>query len=668
MKKQLFSLGATLAMVAGLALSGTAVSAAGQPDFSDNFDRADLGSNYAVAGAASITDGKLVFDSVGAAGVGGVKIITEKFQDYTLQFDVNLTAGAAQMFLVSTGLQANTAPTAEELNPSFIKFDVNDVYVTNAAPYNRLWASATPNNTDMTLKMEVIAGDVKLYKKGAAEADSAFVQLATTFPSPIRVSEDSGYISLMYEGQVKAVVDNLTVTAINSASVTARDRSGVTVDDGASTISLPNYPQGVTMNDLVKDLIVEGATSTAVTKADGTAVAATDKIESGMKLLLKLGEVTKRTYTIQLTDMPANPTVDFTDDFERAEIGDNYLVNVTEGEIAIKDGKLVFNKPQDINGVYVKTPTALRNYTLSFDFKPEEGSAYLALVVGLKEPVKGNYITPYTTRISIGTEMYNVSDYHSGVNQLNYTPGSGLDTDPTNAGGNAWWRTGNLGVELGDDEYMNMRLVFEDGTLRMYYKRNTDPDYMLYVEHSAWKGVQSNGYIGFLAQGSKNCQFSIDNLSIVSEIPAKLDLNEKSGEFSFNDKAATLDSATGKVNIAYAENLRTVAQLKAAVTCTDKLVSAVVLDKDGNIVADDAALISGMFLGLAKNDVAFSRFEMVVEEKSVKPTDPTDPTNPTKPSSPDDDKTPSTGAAMPLAVLFVATVSAAGVMIGKKRG
>ena len=567
MKKRMLSLGVSMAMLVGITVSGISTRAATLPDFSDNFERTTVGSQY-VGNCASISGGKLVLDSKDVGGLSGVVLTAQKFQDFVLQFDVNAHAYAnGQMFTLATGLADADAPSPADRQASSLQFgniDSTLISLTGVNSQSRYSWGSIPYDTDITLRLSVTAGVFNLSFKRATDTDYTAITGAGT------LSTADGYIALMYEGEVKAVIDNLTVTTAGEAAVTAKPNSGVTVVATAETITLPDYPQGVTPTDLVKDLAIEGATSIAVTKADGTAIANTDKIENGMKLLVKRGDVTKRIYTIALTAMPASPTANFTDNFDRAELGDNYTVSCSAGSIGIQDGKLTFNKPNDVGGVYMKTPQ-VRNFTMSFDFKPEEGSSYLAIMTGLTAPGNpGNYITPYTTRISLGTELYNVSDYHLGEGQLNYVAGSGLDTDANTANGNSWWRTGNLGINLEDNEYLNVRMVFENGSLRMYYKLNTDPDWMLYIEHSTWKGVQSNGYISFMAQGNLNCAFSIDNLSITSNIPAPLSLNDKSGNVTMSNAAITL--ANGAVNVAYSADVQTVKQLKALVACEDTTV------------------------------------------------------------------------------------------------
>lgn len=225
-----------------------------------------------------------------------------------------------------------------------------------------------------------------------------------------------------------------------------------------------------------------------------------------------------------------------------------------------------------------------------------------------------------------------------------------------------------------EGQFLNIRLVFDKAgdktAMRMYYKLNTDPDWMLYVEHSSWVGVESAGYIGFLSQGAA-ADFAIDNLRIDSVVPQKLDLKENSGKYAFSDTAVT--EANGKISVAYKDSLRTVKALTAAVTCEDATVTPVVLDADGQVVTDEnAALATGMSLGLSKNNVVFVSVPL---EVAAKPADPTTspsaesdattaPTTATTPAG-SDSEAPATGAALPFAALALTALAAGALILTK---
>ena len=284
-----------------------------------------------------------------------------------------------------------------------------------------------------------------------------------------------------------------------------------------------------------------------------------------------------------------------------------------------------------------------------------------------------NYWTAGTTRIALAPTVYNVGDPVTGGGQLLYTPGSGLDTDAANAGAQCWWRPGYDVANMEEGQFLNIRLVFDKAgdktAMRMYYKLNTDPDWMLYVEHSSWVGVESAGYIGFLSQGAA-ADFAIDNLRIDSVVPQKLDLKENSGKYAFSDTAVT--EANGKISVAYKDSLRTVKALTAAVTCEDATVTPVVLD--GQVVTDEnAALATGMSLGLSKNNVVFVSVPL---EVAAKPADPTTspsaesdattaPTTATTPAG-SDSEAPATGAALPFAALALTALAAGALILTKK--
>lgn len=367
----------------------------------------------------------------------------------------------------------------------------------------------------------------------------------------------------------------------------------------------------------------------------------------------------------------------FSDDFERDTLGDTYTSTADEAAVGVKDGQLVFKNNVDGTGVFVKLPEALGDsYALSFDFKQGETSTALAVMVGLTDVGNpSNYWTAGTTRIALAPTVYNVGDPVTGGGQLLYTPGSGLDTDAANAGAQCWWRPGYDVANMEEGQFLNIRLVFDKAgdktAMRMYYKLNTDPDWMLYVEHSSWVGVESAGYIGFLSQGAA-ADFAIDNLRIDSVVPQKLDLKENSGKYAFSDTAVT--EANGKISVAYKDSLRTVKALTAAVTCEDATVTPVVLDADGQVVTDEnAALATGMSLGLFKNNVVFVSVPL---EVAAKPADPTTspsaesdattaPTTATTPAG-SDSEAPATGAALPFAALALTALAAGALILTKK--
>ena len=90
MKKQVFSLGASLAVLATMALSGFGAAAEGTTVFSDDFERDTLGDTYtstADEAAVGVKDGQLVFkNNVDGTGVF-VKLPEALGDSYALSFD-----------------------------------------------------------------------------------------------------------------------------------------------------------------------------------------------------------------------------------------------------------------------------------------------------------------------------------------------------------------------------------------------------------------------------------------------------------------------------------------------------------------------------------------------------------------------------------------------------
>ena len=126
--------------------------------------------------------------------------------------------------------------------------------------------------------------------------------------------------------------------------------------------------------------------------------------------------------------------------------------------------------------------------------------------------------------------------------------------------------------------------------------------------------------------------------------------------------------------MAYKDSLRTVKALTAAVTCEDATVTPVVLDADGQVVTDEnAALATGMSLGLSKNNVVFVSVPLEVAAKTADPTTSpsaesdatTAPTTATTPAG-SDSEAPATGAAIPFAALALTALAAGALILTKK--
>ena len=114
MKKQVFSLGASLAVLATMALSGFGAAAEGTTVFSDDFERDTLGDTYtstADEAAVGVKDGQLVFkNNVDGTGVF-VKLPEALGDSYALSFDFKQgetsTALAVMVGLTDVGNPSN---------------------------------------------------------------------------------------------------------------------------------------------------------------------------------------------------------------------------------------------------------------------------------------------------------------------------------------------------------------------------------------------------------------------------------------------------------------------------------------------------------------------------------------------------------------------------------
>lgn len=210
----------------------------------------------------------------------------------------------------------------------------------------------------------------------------------------------------------------------------------------------------------------------------------------------------------------------WSDDFERAELGDRYISTAKSG-IKLENGRLHFtNTVADAEGLFFNTKKLGNRFAISFDINMQEGSACPALLVGIdmqNPPIM--YWDSSADRISLYMEKYMIG---RGEKQLDNEANRGTDADVIPSAV-ASLQPHCTAYMKDAEEYLNVCLVFdeEDGenVLRVYYKLNTDPDKDMNMLRSVWKGVDPAGYIGLVAQGHLSADFWVDNLKVTTVLP-----------------------------------------------------------------------------------------------------------------------------------------------------
>lgn len=468
MKKSLLAIVLICTMVLGLFGGSFSVYAAPAEVFADDFSDASLTGKYTVAGdTASVVDGKLVIDST-ATVYGGALITKQKVNSFVLEFDLNNTCEGGNTFSVITGIQNKDAFDLNDWNASAVLFgSVDSTCVNNSAgAWQRYSWYNVPVKTDVRVRITVDTGVFKIEHKVAGAADWTVIE--DHAGGTIALQPTEGYIALAINGAGKATIDNISLTAEPAAEEPA-----------------PSETE---------------ATEPAETEPEATEPEATEP-------------ATEPEATEPKPTVPAGEFY-WEDNFDgRTELGDMWLPNLgANGSVSIVDGKLKFDKIDDATGIFLKTQAMGNKFTVSFDLNMQDGSGNVAFLFGIDAPeTPAVYWDSNVNRFSMGMATYT-------YNELPYTPGSGTDTDPAAANIQCWWRPHCSPAAKAEDEYVNVRLVFDvvdgENIVTVYYKLNTDPDSELDVARAVWKGVDAAGYIGIVSQGHLTANFTIDNLVI----------------------------------------------------------------------------------------------------------------------------------------------------------
>ncbi len=352
-------------------------------------------------------------------------------------------------------------------------------------------------------------------------------------------------------------------------------------------------------------------------------------------------------------DEEIDESVVFFDDFSEDGIAENY-VPAYGANLTVKDGRLVFNSPaapEASSGAYpgfaVNLPEKLpESYTVSFDFNPVGMPQPMFLEVGCDTAaVPGNWWTGGNlyTMLQLHPDAYLFSDSENAGSYLDFSTNSGTDTPETEeqVAGQPWngahykaW----IADSFGDERYtagsmedagalMSMRIVFDKTgdtpEVRVYYKRDIDPEWHLGIERAAFTGLKKTaGYIAF--QSSVAGDFIIDNLKIETDIPVKQNLTPESGDFAFNSADYSVTEAedgTKTVNVPVGT---TVQQLIDAISTKDAEVDVYVSSAaapDGPV--DSSLVISAgnvgegsLYVNLVKNGTVIGTYLITPVEKS----------------------------------------------------
>lgn len=473
MKKSLLAIALICTMVLGLFGGSFTVNAAPAEVFADDFSDASLSGKYTVvADTASVVDGKLVIDST-ATVYGGAMITKQKVNSFVLEFDLNNGCEGGNTFSVITGIQNKDAFDLNDWNKSAVLFgSVDSMCVNNSAgQWQRYSWYNVPVKTDVRVRITVDTGVFKIEHK-AAGAD--WVVIEDHAGGALSLQPTEGYIALAINGAGKATIDNISLTAEPAA------------EEPTPSEPTPSEP---------------APTEPAPTEPAPTEPAAPTEPK------------------------PTVPAGEFywEDNFDgRTELGDMYSNNLgATGSVSIVDGKLKFDKIADATGLFLNTQAMGNKFTVSFDLNMQEGSSPAAFLFGIDNPGAVMYWDGSINRFSMAMDAYRMG---CAGTEMAYVPGSGTDTDAAVAYQAAWFQAHCTPVNKAEDEYLNVRLVFDvvdgENTLTVYYKLNTEADSELEKARVTWKGVDAAGYIGIVSQGA-SADFTIDNLVITDreELP-----------------------------------------------------------------------------------------------------------------------------------------------------
>ena len=472
MKKSLLAILLICAMVLALFGGAVAVHAAPAEVFADDFSDASLSGKYTVvADTAAVVDGKLVIDST-ATVYGGAMITKQKVTSFVLEFDLNNACEGGNTFSVITGIQNKDVFDLNDWNKSAVLFgSVDSMCVNNSAgQWQRYSWYNVPVKTDVRVRITVDTGVFKIEHK-AAGAD--WVVIEDHAGGALSLQPTEGYIALAINGAGKATIDNISLTA-----------------EPAAEEPTPSEPK---------------PTEPAPTEPKPTEPAPTEPAPTEPKPTVPAGEFY------------------WEDNFDgRTELGEMYSNNLgATGSVSIVDGKLKFDKIADATGVFLNTQAMGNKFTVSFDLNMQEGSSPAAFLFGIDNPGAVMYWDGSINRFSMAMDAYRMG---CAGTEMAYVPGSGTDTDAAVAYQAAWFQAHCTPVNKAEDEYLNVRLVFDvvdgENTLTVYYKLNTEADSELEKARVTWKGVDAAGYIGIVSQGA-SADFTIDNLVITDreELP-----------------------------------------------------------------------------------------------------------------------------------------------------
>lgn len=217
MKKRILSMLLSAAVFVGFSLSASAAAEV----FTDDFSGAALGESYAATPGVSVADGKMKFQAESAALVG-VTLTKTPIENFTLEFDCNISEIGGSQFGIITGISADAAdkaPSYAALGASSIMsngLDSTFVYKGDInAPAVRYWVPIA-TGTDIHVRLSVNGDEVSYaYQKAGEESYTSIISTGQS-----AISAQNGYVAVVMNAAGIVTIDNISLVDLNAADPT----------------------------------------------------------------------------------------------------------------------------------------------------------------------------------------------------------------------------------------------------------------------------------------------------------------------------------------------------------------------------------------------------------------------------------------------------------------
>ena len=209
MKRRILSVLLSAAILAGFSLSASAAAEV----FKDDFAGAELGGDYAATSGVSVADGKLKLEAKDAALVG-VTLTKAPVENFTLEFDCNISDIGGGQFGIITGIAADAedkAPSYAALGASSIMSNgVDSTFIYQGdinSPAGRHWIKIQ-TGADIHVRLTVNRSEVSYGYKQAGQEN--YISMLT--PGLPVIAAKNGYVAIAMNAAGTVTIDNISLT------------------------------------------------------------------------------------------------------------------------------------------------------------------------------------------------------------------------------------------------------------------------------------------------------------------------------------------------------------------------------------------------------------------------------------------------------------------------